>query len=167
MARSNSKEDLINDNLEQIRKWIVENKTEKEIATKLGMAYSTFRKHKKEMSALKEAIKEGLTEKQLEVEKALFKKCVGFKYTEEVVQKVKKERIEDEQVLVDEVLEVKEVKKYSPPDLNAQKYYLNNRDKLHWSDDPNRVANDKKLTKLKEKEVNSKTKLIEELGDDQ
>ena len=166
MARSNSKEDLINNNLDNIQKWIADNKTEKEIAKNLGMAYSTFRKHKKEMSALKDAIKEGLEEKQLEVEKALFKKCIGFKYTEEVVQKVKKERIEDNTVLVDEVLEVKEVKKYSPPDLNAQKYYLNNRDKTHWSEDPNRVANDKKLTKLKEKELNNKTKLINELGDD-
>lgn len=37
---------------------------------------------------------------------------------------------------------------------------------LHWSDDPNRVANDKKLTKLKEKELNDKSKLINELGVD-
>lgn len=166
MARSDSKEDLILNNLENIKTWIVKGLTEKEIAKKVGMAYSTFRRHKKDMQALKDAIKEGLEEKQQEVEKALFKKCLGFHYTEEVVQKVKKERIEDNTVLVDEVLEVKEVKKYSPPDLNAQKYYLNNRDKVHWSDDPNRVANDKKLTKLKEKELNDKSKLINELGVD-
>ena len=156
MARSDSKEDLIISNLENIKNWIVKGFTEKEISKKIGMAYSTFRRHKKDMQALKDAIKDALEEKQQEVEKALFKKCIGFYYTEEAVQKVKKERIEEGQVLVDEVLEVKEVKKYSHPDLNAQKYYLNNKDKLHWSDDPNRVANDKKLTKLKETEINSK-----------
>lgn len=53
-------------------------------------------------------------------------------------------------------IEVQEVRKYSQPDMNALKYYLNNRDKTKWSEDPNRVANDKKLTKLKEIEVKSK-----------
>lgn len=157
MARVDSKEFLIEDHLNDIEKWVASGITEKEIAKKLSISYSTFRKHKRSMVTLKEAIKEGLEEKKQAVEKALFKKCIGYHYTEEVVQKVKKERLEDKIILVDEVLEVQEVKKYSAPDLNAQKYYLNNRDKTKWSEDPNRVANDKKLTKLKEKEVESKS----------
>ena len=67
MARSDSKEDLILNNLENIKTWIVKGLTEKEIAKKVGMAYSTFRRHKKDMQALKDAIKEGLEEKQQEV----------------------------------------------------------------------------------------------------
>lgn len=156
MARSDSYEKKIEENLKEIEKWIASGVTEKEIAKKLGMAYSTFRKHKAGMVALKEAIKEGQEEKKQAVEKALFKKCIGYHYTEEVVQKVKKERLENNLVLTDEVLEVQEVRKYSQPDMNAIKYYLNNRDKTKWSEDPNRVANDKKLTKLKEIEVKSK-----------
>lgn len=153
MARIDSYERKIEESLKDIERWVASGVTEKEIAKKLGMAYSTFRKHKTSMVALKEAIKEGLEEKKQAVEKSLFKKCIGYHYTEEVVQKVKKERIEDNQVIVDEVLEVQEIKKYSQPDMNAIKYYLNNRDKTKWSEDPNKVANDKKLTKIKEKQV--------------
>ena len=35
--------------------------------------------------------------------------------------------------------------------------YLITKKKATWSDDPNKVANDKKLTKLKEKEINNKS----------
>ena len=56
MARSDSKEDLIISNLENIKNWIVKGLTEKEISKKIGMAYSTFRRHKKDMQALKDAI---------------------------------------------------------------------------------------------------------------
>lgn len=155
MARSDSKEGIIESNLKNIEKWIVQGIPEKEIAKKLDMAYSTFRNHKKTMQALKDTIKEALEEKQQKVEEALFKRCIGFNFYEEVAMKVKEESLADDgaTVLVNERVEVKEVKKYSPPDLNAQKYYLNNRDKTHWSEDPNKVANDKKLTKLKEKQI--------------
>ena len=69
MARSDSKEDLIISNLENIKNWIVKGLTEKEISKKIGMAYSTFRRHKKDMQALKDAIKDALEEKQQEVKK--------------------------------------------------------------------------------------------------
>ena len=159
MSRSDSKEGIIEENLKNIGKWIAQGVPEKEIAKKLNMAYSTFRNHKKTMQALKDTIKEGLEEKQQKVEESLFKRCIGFNFYEEVAMKVKEESLAEDgtTVLVNERVEVKEVKKYSPPDLNAQKYYLNNRDKTHWSDDPNKVLNDKKLTKLKEKEINSKS----------
>lgn len=168
MGRVDSKENVIEENLKDIEKWVSEGMSEKKIAKKLGMAYSTFRKHKAEMSALKEAIKAGLEEKKQAVEEALFKKCIGYHYYEQVATKVKKETLSDDgnTVLVNEEVEVTEVKKYSPPDLNGIKYYLNNRDKTKWSEDPNKVANDKKIIKLKEKEVNDKSKLINELGVD-
>jgi len=53
-------------------------------------------------------------------------------------------------------VKVVKVKKYRCADLAAQKYWLNNKKKATWQEDPNKVLNDKKLTKLKEKEVNSK-----------
>lgn len=158
MARVDSKEIIIEEKLKEIEKWISNGVTEKEIAKNLGIAYSTFRKHKTTMSALREAIKEGLEEKNQEVEKALYKKCIGYHYFEQVATKVKKEKLADDNitVLTNEEVEVTEVKKYSLPDLAAQKYYLNNRDKVKWKEDPHKVANDKENTKLKKKEIESK-----------
>lgn len=158
MARSDSFEDIIESNLDQIESWVEHNNTDKEIAEKLGIAYSTYRKYKSTNVALKGRIATAKDKKNQEVEKALFKKCIGYKYTEEVATKIKEEVLaEDENtVLVKERVVVKEVKKYSGPDLNAQKFYLTNRSSARWKEDPHKTANDKKLTKLKEKEVNSK-----------
>lgn len=158
MARSDSFEEIIECNLDKIGQWVEGNNTDKEIAEKLGVAYSTYRKYKSTNVALKGIIATAKDKKNQEVEKALFKKCIGYKYTEEVATKIKEEVLaEDGQtILVKESVVVKEVKKYSGPDLGAQKFYLTNRSGTKWKDDPHKVENDKKLTKLKEKEVNAK-----------
>ena len=151
-------EEKINESLSKIESWVAEGQTDKEIAEKLGIPYSTFRRYKREKSELKAAIAQGNDKKNDNVIQALYKNCTGYKYYEETPVKVKEEVIADDgtTVLVKERVEVKSIKKYKPPDLAAQKYWLNNRDKTKWQDDPHKVTNDKKLTKLKEKEVNSK-----------
>lgn len=153
-----SNEDIINESLSLIESMVENNKTDKEIAEKLGIGYSTFRKYKAQNSALKEVIAQGKDKKNQAVEQSLYKVCNGYHYWEEVATKVKKETLaEDGQtVLVNEEVEISSVKKYRGPDLAAQKYWLNNRNKTNWKEDPHRVENDKKLTKLKEKEVNTK-----------
>lgn len=153
-----SNEERIQDNLTLIESMVSEGSTDKEIAEKLGLSYSTFRRYKSQNADLKAAIAQGKDKKNQSVIQALYKNCIGYKYYEEVLTKVKKEVLaEDGQtILVQEEVEISSVKKYKGPDLNAQKYWLNNRDTAKWKDDPNKTANDKKLTKLKEKEVNSK-----------
>ena len=154
-----SNEDKIKDSLSRIESWVEDGLTDKEIAEKLGMSYSTFRRYKKENVDLKAVIAQGKDKKNEKVEQSLYKLCNGYKYTEEVAMKVKKEVVADDgqTILVQEEVEVKPVKKYKGPDLAAQRYWLNNKKKSTWSDDPNKVANDKKLTKLKEKEINNKS----------
>lgn len=158
MARSDSFEELIESHLDKIEQWVEHNNTDKEIAEKLGIAYSTFRKYKSTNVALKSRIATAKDKKNQEVEKALYKGCVGYYYEEEVATKIKEECLaEDGKTIISkEDVKVVSVKKYKAPDLNAQKYWLNNKEKAKWKDDPHRVDNDKKLTKLKEKEVNSK-----------
>ena len=92
-----------------------------------------------------------------QVEDALFKCAKGYHYYEEVATKVKEE-VEGENgtVLVKEDVKISLVKKYKGPDREAQKYWLNNRKKPQWKDDPNKVENDKKALKLKEKELSGK-----------
>ena len=151
-------EEKINESLSKIESWVEEGQTDKEIAEKLDIPYSTFRRYKREKSELKAAIAQGKDKKNDNVIQALYKNCTGYKYYEETPVKVKEEVIADDgtTVLVKERVEVKSIKKYKPPDLAAQKYWLNNRDKTKWQDDPHKVSNDKKLTKIKEREVNSK-----------
>ena len=152
-----SVENIIEDNLKLIESMAESSFTDKEISEKLGVSYSTFKKYKTENKALKDLMAECKNKKNEAVEKALFDNCVGYEYEEETIVKVKKEKVtEGGKVLTNEIPVVKKVKKYCKPDLNAQKYWLNNKKKSVWADDPNKVANDKKLTKLKEKEVNSK-----------
>lgn len=152
-----SNEEIIRTSLSLIESWVADGSTDKEIAEKLGMSYSTFRRYKTENTDLKSAIAQGKDKKNDNVVQALYKCCIGYKYYEEVATKVKKEtRFEDGRTVIEEEVVVKPVKKYKGPDLAAQKYWLGNRDKAKWQEDPNKVANDKKLTKLKEKEVNSK-----------
>lgn len=164
MARSDSFEGIIESRLDEIESWVEHGDTDKEIAEKLGISYSTYRKYKSNNVALKGRIATAKDKQIQEVEKNLFKKCKGYHYYEEVAFKVKEEKWDDksESIIVEEHVEVRNVKKYSHPDLNAQKYFLNNRNKAKWKDDPNKVENDKKLTELKEKEASMKMKMIED-----
>lgn len=160
MARSDSYEELINNNLEQIESWVEGGDTDKDIAEKLGIGYSTYRKYKANSVALKGAIATGKDKANQEVEKSLLKICKGYKYYEEVATKVKTEtKKPDGTVIVEEDVKISNVKKYKGPELAAQKFWLVNRKNKSWKNDPNLVENNKKLTKLKEKEVDSKTLL--------
>lgn len=153
-------EQKIRNNLKAIELMVEQNMTEKEIAQKIEMPYTTFRRYKRNLPELKDAINNGADAKLQEVEQALHKNAVGYHYTEQIATKVKNEIITDKGVVLQrEDVVVKDVKKYKGPDLSAEKYILNNKKKAQWKDDPHKVANDKKLTKIKETEV--KAKVIE------
>jgi transposase len=151
-------EEIINSNFILIESMVEDNKTDKEIAEKLGVGYSTFKKYKATNEDLKAVIAEGKDKKNQTVEQALYKNCVGYTYYEEVVSKVKTQALATDgtTILENEEVVISNVKKYKGPDLQAQKYWLNNREKATWKEDPHKVENDKKLTKIKEKEVNAK-----------
>ena len=163
MARSDSVQELIESRINEIETWVEHGDTDIGKAStsllqrKLGIGYSTYRKYKSDNVALKGAIATGKDKSNQAVEKALLNNCLGYKYYEEVATKVKKEtRSPDGTVTIEEEVLVKPVKKYKCPYLAAQKFWLINRKTKAWSDDPNRVINDKKLTRLKEKEIESK-----------
>lgn len=159
MARSDSYEELINNSLDKIESWVECGDTDKDIAEKLGIGYSTYRKYKSNNVALKGAIATGKDKANQEVEKSLLKLCKGYKYYEEVANKVKEEVLADDgkTVLVKEHVEVVNVKKYKAPELAAQKFWLINRKNKAWKNDPNVTDNNNKMLKLKEKEVENKS----------
>lgn len=158
MARSDSCKETIESRLDEIESWVEHGDTDKEIAEKLGVGYSTYRKYKTDSVALKGAIATGKDKANQAVEKALLNNCLGYKYYEEVATKVKEEVLAEDgkTILVKEDVIVKSIKKYKGPELAAQKFWLVNRQNKKWKDDPNKVQNDNKITKLKEREVNMK-----------
>lgn len=158
VSKIKSVSEIIDSNLTLIESMVEDNKTDKEIAEKLGVGYSTYKKYKATNEDLKAVIAEGKDKKNQRVEQAVFKTAVGYTYWEEVATKVKLQELaaDGETVLENETVVVSEVKKYKGPDLAAQKYWLNNREKAQWKEDPHRVDNDKKITKVKEKELSHK-----------
>lgn len=157
MARK-SVDEIIESNLTQVISMLKDGCKDKEIIEFLGISRSAWKAKKNSNSKLKQAIDEVKEARNEQVEDALFKCCTGYHYYEDVVTKVKEDILTDDgTVLVKEDVKISKVKKFARPDVNAQKYWLNNRKKAQWKDDPNKVENDKKALKLKEKEIDSKS----------
>ena len=157
MARK-SVDEIIESNLTQVISMLKDGCKDKEIIEFLGISRSAWKAKKNSNSKLKQAIDEVKEARNEQVEDALFKCCTGYHYYEDVVTKVKEDILTDDgTVLVKEDVKISKVKKFARPDVNAQKYWLNNRKKAQWKDDPNKVENDKKALKIKEKEIASKS----------
>ena len=144
-----SNEDKIIEALPLIETMVEQGSTDKEIAAAVDVGYSTYRKYKAENAELKAIVIQGKDKKDQSVEKAVYNNAIGYYYNEEIVTKIKTGEFT-------EGVKISSVEKYKGPDLAAQKYWLNNKDKTRFKDDPHKVANDIKMTKLKEKEVNAK-----------
>lgn len=152
-----SVDEIIEGNLTQVISMLKNGCKDKEIIEFLGISRSAWKAKKNNNTKLKQAIDEVKEQRNEEVEDSLFKCCKGYTYYEEVVTKVKEEvQGDDGIVLVKEDVKISKVKKYKGPDVGAIKYWLNNRKKALWKDDPNKADNDKKALKLKEKEIESK-----------
>ncbi|MCC5432704.1 Xaa-His dipeptidase [Clostridium perfringens] len=156
MGRQNYDE-FLEGAVDRIKTMVSDGLTDKEISEKLGVSYSTWKNKKAKNKVIRDAIEEVKDTRNQEVEEALFKNCKGYHYYEEVPTKVKEEVVNEKgTVLTVERVVVSKVKKWKAADLAAQKYWLNNRKKATWKEDPNKVENDRKALKLKEKELNSK-----------
>lgn len=111
-------------NLQLIKSWVLENRTEAEIAQRLGIGYRTLKKYKEEHRSLSEIL-ESRREKMLaDIEEALIKKAKGYTYTE--IKTVEKE----------DRTEVTTTEKEMPPDLSAISFLLKNFCPEKWSDKP-------------------------------
>lgn len=110
--------------LQLIKSWVLENRTEAEIAQRLGIGYQTLKKYKEEHRSLSEIL-ESKREKMLaDIEEALIKKAKGYTCTE--IKTVEKENR----------TEVTTTEKEIPPDLSAISFILKNFCPEKWSDKP-------------------------------
>lgn len=123
MAKSKYDTD-IKPKLALVEGWARNGLTDKQIAKNLGIAYSTFREYRDKHSALSAALKKGKEVVDFEVENALLKRALGYKY----VETTKELNTEGEMVTT------KEVTKEIAPDTTAQIFWLKNRKPAEWRD---------------------------------
>lgn len=129
-GRKSIYEQKIKSRFEDIKQWIQGGATERQVASALGIAYSTFNKYKatqKELCDLLNSVDR--TEIVLNLRSALLKKAFGFKYEE-----TKKYKRTDEDGNTHTYVEITE--KTALPDVAAINLALKNYDKDNWSNDP-------------------------------
>lgn len=146
---ANRYETHVQPKLDEIRKWIC-TLNEGQIATKLGIASSTFRKYKHMYPELQKALADGTEQLKIELKDSLRTKAKGFYYTEEKVI----EKIEDGVVVAKTV---EKYKKYAPPDTGAIHLLLKNIDAT-WKNDDDRTYD------LKKRQVEVAEKKAEDAG---
>lgn len=156
-------EQIVMDNIENIENWANIGLSQKEIAERLDIGYSTFRQLKQTNLALlalfpnSAKIKRFPNEKLKKVEKALYERAIGYEYEQSEFIKVKESGY-DEKGKKWEKEKIEEVKKkvFVPPDVNAAKFYLINRDRRNWKENPHKVENDKQMLSIRKKEAEAK-----------
>ena len=93
--------------------------TQQQIADNLGINVDTLKKKKKKYTDFSEALKKGKEVVDIEVENALLKRALGYKYDE---------------VTYENGVETKRVTKEVQPDTTAQIFWLKNRKPNNWKD---------------------------------
>lgn len=157
-----SKWDEIKDKLETIELWASMGLSNNQIAFNLGISKDTFYRYKSQHSDLSDCLKRGKSIADFKVENSLYKKAVGYVITETVAAKVKDIYYDDNgNKCQRERLDTVEVSKEVPPDIQAIKFWLVNRMKGKWSDNPSKSDIDKELLKMKKDESERMKKIME------
>lgn len=125
MAKGKYQEWLEPEGLLKIEGWARDGLTDEQIATNIGIAYSTLRDWRDKYPALSAALKKGKEVVDRKVENALLQRALGYEYTETTREYVPE---------LEEMHVTKEVTKQVAPDTTAQIFWLKNRKPQEWRD---------------------------------
>lgn len=137
MAEGKYKEWLEADNLAVLTSWSMSGLDLSQIADNMGISQSTLREWRKKYPAISAALKRGRAHADAHVENALYKRALGYDYTEDTY-----ERRENKATGETEMTLIKQVKKHMPPDTTAQIFYLTNRKPDDWKRNRVEVTDD-------------------------
>ncbi len=152
--------------LEEIKQWIENGVSQKQVAKNLGIADSTFNEYKKEFPEFSEAIKKARMSTVLGLRSALVKRACGYDYNEkkevtavinfskETRKVLEKAGIDVEKLEKPKLVRTEVTTKRIPEDVAAINLALKNFDRENWS-------NDWKAQELKEEELKLKKKKAE------
>lgn len=110
----------------EIEAWKRDGLTNEQIMKNLGIGRDSFYRYKDKYSEFSDALKKGKEIADIEVENALFKRAIGYKY-KEVIKEVK-------EINGKKSTYVKEVTKEMAGDVAAQIFWLKNRKSSKWKD---------------------------------
>lgn len=116
-----------------IEAWARDGMIQEDISKKLGVAMSSFSEYKNKFPELSEALKRGQEVVDVEVENALFKRALGYRY-DEVTKEAARELDEETGEYKTVMVETKRVTKEVQPDVTAQIFWLKNRKPETWRD---------------------------------
>ncbi len=128
-----SKWEYVQSKLDAVSTWCRAGVLEKDIAKKLGISVSTFESYKLQHPEFLEALKNGREDADDQVEAALFEKCIGKHYYEQVAFKCKEVYYDEQDRRCErEEIKITEVKRFMTPETMAQLAWLNNRRPDRW-----------------------------------
>lgn len=144
MAKGKYEYWLSEEGLILLQGWAREGLTDEQIADKIGVSRSTLYEWKKKYSDISDTLKRGKAVVDYQVENALLKRALGFKY-KEVVKGLKKNSETGET----ELTVVREVIKEALPDTTAQIFWLKNRCPDKWRDKTEDINDNKSDNEIK------------------
>ena len=114
-----------------IEGWARDGLTDEQIAFNIGISRSTLSEWKKKYTDISDTLKRGKEVIDRQVENALLKRALGYKYKE-----ITRELITDKETGHSELAVTKVVEKEVVPDTTAQIFWLKNRKPSNWKDKP-------------------------------
>lgn len=146
----------------QIKEWLENGATERQIAQNLSIGYSTFNRYKGENEELRELIKKSRQSVVTMLRGALVKRAMGFNYQEtkivkeqiDLPDKMKKFLLDNGFENLDQAKLVKTeiANKFALPDVAALNLALKNYDKENWANDPQMLELRKQELELRKKQ---------------
>lgn len=118
--------------LEMISGWARSGLTDTQIAQALDISLKCLNRNMKTHNELREIIMDGREYAQLQIENALFKKAIGYKYVETTREPVKVYDENGRWAGEFELAVTKQVKKQQAPDTGAIIYWLEHRAPDRW-----------------------------------
>lgn len=145
MAISKITEWQTKDKLILLTAWARDGLTDEQIAKNIGISRQTLYKWKNDNIDILNALKKGKEVVDIEVENALLKKALGYKYDEVTYERVYDK---DRQEYVKQ--ETKRVTKEVQPDPLSIFYWLKNRKPDKWKDKISDTENDEQIKEAKD-----------------
>ena len=138
MAKGKFEEWLTDEGLLLIEGWARDGLIDEQIAKNMGVRRETLANWKNRFQGIRNALKKGKEVADREVENALFKRAVGYRYTE-VTEELRLNRETGKK----ELTVTKRLTKEVLPDVTAQIFWLKNRKRNEWRDRWDEPAEDK------------------------
>ncbi len=123
MAKGKYQEWLTADGLLLLEAWARDGLNDEQIAHNCGINAATLYDWKKKYPKISKALKKGKEVVDIEVENALYKRATGYTALEET-----------KELVGDEMMTTKVVKKHIAPDVGAAAFWLKNRKPNEWRD---------------------------------